>query len=116
MRKIWMAMKLFHVPITHEYIQNLTDFDLEFIDLSTALDDPRVFEKLQNTFYDDDFDEYADEAEDDELTEEEKAMMEEIMKKNSKENENQTDDFTPVENMKEDTTNFDNPDDWEEVE
>lgn len=56
-------MKLFNVPITHEYIQNLTEFDLDFIDWSTALDDPKFREKLENVFYDPDFDSWAEEDE-----------------------------------------------------
>ena len=56
MRKIWMAMKLFRVPMTHPFIQNLTEYDLDFIDWSTSLDNPKFFEKIKNTFYDDEYD------------------------------------------------------------
>ena len=115
MRMIWTAMKLFRVPITHEYIQNLTEFDLQFIDVSTALDNPKFYEKIKNTFYDEEFDEYANEAEEDELTEEEKAIMEQVMNKGSSErNEGvlteEYDDFLPIQDVVED------PNDWEEVE
>lgn len=55
-------MKTFQVPINHPYIQNLTSWDLEFIEVSTALDNPKIREKLQNTIYDDDFDDYWDET------------------------------------------------------
>ena len=109
---IWTAMKLFRVPITHEYIQNLTEFDLQFIDVSTALDNPKFYEKIKNTFYDEEFDEYANEAEEDELTEEEKAMMEQIMKQSSSDttSDSTNDDFIPLQEVEED------PNDWEEVE
>ena len=115
MRMIWTAMKLFRVPITHEYIQNLTEFDLQFIDVSTALDNPKFYEKIKNTFYDEEFDEYANEAEEDELTEEEKAIMEQVMNKGlSERNEDvfteEYDDFLPIQDVVED------PNDWEEVE
>lgn len=66
-------MKLFQVPISHPYIQNLTSFDLDFIEYSTLWDNPKVREKLQNTFYDEDFDEWADETE--ALTPEEEALF-----------------------------------------
>lgn len=66
-------MKLFKVPINHPYIQNLTNFDLDFIEYSTLWDDPKIREKLQNTFYDDEFDEWADETES--LTPEEEALF-----------------------------------------
>ena len=66
-------MKLFRVPINHPYIQNLTNFDLDFIEYSTLWDDPKIREKLQNTFYDDEFDEWADETEP--LTPEEEALF-----------------------------------------
>lgn len=58
MRKLWLAMKTFNVPITHPYIQQLTDFDLEFISWSTRFDDPKVLDKYKNTVYDDEFDEW----------------------------------------------------------
>lgn len=58
MRKLWLAMKTFNVPITHPYIQQLTDFDLEFISWSTRFDDPKVLDKYRNTVYDDEFDEW----------------------------------------------------------
>lgn len=51
-------MKLFQVPINHPYIQNLTSFDLSFIEWSTALDDPKFRAKMENTFYDEEFDEF----------------------------------------------------------
>jgi hypothetical protein len=66
-------MKLFQVPINHPYIQNLTGFDLDFIEYSTLWDNPKIREKLQNTFYDDEFDEWADETE--ALTPEEEALF-----------------------------------------
>lgn len=56
MRKLWLAMKTFNVPITHPFIQQLTDFDLEFINWSIRFDDPKVLDKYKNTVYDDEFD------------------------------------------------------------
>lgn len=106
-------MKLFKVPITHEYIQNLTEFDLQFIEMSTALDNPRLREKILNTIYDEDYDEYEKESEEEELTEEERAMMEEIMSKHGvHDNDSVKDSFQP---LGESATDED-PDDWEEVE
>lgn len=55
-----MAMKLFRVPINHPYIQSLTSFDLAFIEWSSALDDPKFRAKMENTFYDEEFDEFWD--------------------------------------------------------
>lgn len=55
-------MRTFNVPVTHPYIQNLTNFDLEFIECSTAFDNPKVLEKYLNTVYDDEFDDYWDET------------------------------------------------------
>ena len=49
-------MKTFNVPITHPFIQQLTDFDLEFINWSIRFDDPKVLDKYKNTVYDDEFD------------------------------------------------------------
>ena len=51
-------MRTFNVPITHPIIQNLTEYDLSFIEWSTALDDPKLREKIENTVYDDDFDDW----------------------------------------------------------
>ena len=120
MRQIWEAMKLFHVPMTHEYIQNLNEFDLEFIDWSYALDKPGVMDKLRNTVYDEDFDDYVNEVANDDLTEEEAKMMEDIISKQKDKDytqpeklptEEDNDEFTPL-----DAQNGDNVDDWEDVE
>lgn len=46
--------------MTHPSIQSLTEADLSFIEWSTALDDPKLREKIENTVYDDDFDEWYD--------------------------------------------------------
>lgn len=114
MRMIWEAMKLFRVPMTHEYIQNLTEFDLQFIEMSTALDNPRLREKILNTVYDEDYDDYEKESEEDSLTEEERAIMEEIMSKQGvHNNETAEDSFIP---LGEDKPIDEDPDDWEEVE
>lgn len=55
-------MKTFNVPITHPYIQNLTDFDLSFIEWSSLFDNPKILKKFQNTVYDDEFDSWYEEA------------------------------------------------------
>lgn len=102
MRMIWKAMKLFNVPITHEYIQNLTAFDLQFIEMESALDDPELRDKILNTFHDEEFDEFEKEVEEEELTEEERKLMEQIMEEHNSDNEVED---TPV----------DDPDDWEEI-
>ncbi len=83
-------MKLFRVPISHPYIQNLTSFDLDFIEVSTLWDNPKIREKLQNTFYDEDFDEWADETE--ELTPEEEALFRAQGEANSSEVEHISED------------------------
>lgn len=62
MRRIWLAMKTFNVPITHPYIQQLTDFDLEFIEWSSLFDNPKILKKFQNTVYDEEFDQWYEEA------------------------------------------------------
>lgn len=62
MRKIWLAMKTFNVPITHPYIQSLTEFDLEFIEWSSLFDNPKFLKKFQNTVYDSEFDQWYEEA------------------------------------------------------
>lgn len=65
-------MKTFNVPITHPYIQGLTEFDLNFIDWSAALDDPKLREKIENTVYDDDFDSWFNEQLENEIADGEK--------------------------------------------
>lgn len=111
MRMIWTAMKLFNVPITHEFIQNLTEFDLEFIEMSTALDNPKLRDKILNTVHDEEFDDYADEVHGEELTEEERKMMEEIMSKQGHEPVAEEDDYIPLQ----ETEDYQDLDDWEEV-
>jgi hypothetical protein len=114
-----MAVKLFKVPFTHPYIQNLTEFDLLLINESMNLDNPEYRRKVTNTFFDEDFDEYADEVEDDDLTPEEKAQMEEIIRQH---NESKSDDVPSDSAVDSDEfsdmsdTSYDNEvDDWEDV-
>lgn len=122
MRKIWAAMKLFRVPINHPYIQNLTPFDLNFIEYSELWDNPKVREKLKNTFYDEEFDEWADETE--ELTPEEEALFHEQNENNFGEIEDksethfissecsESEDYVSLESE----APSDIVDDWEDVE
>ena len=42
-------------------MQDLTPYDLEFYELSMIADDPEKLSKLQNTFYDEDFDDFLEE-------------------------------------------------------
>ena len=123
MRKLWAAMKLFQVPINHPYIQNLTPFDLNFIEYSGLWDNPKLREKLQNTFYDEEFEDWADETE--ELTPEEEALfheqnskktthMEEISEEGViSSNYSATEDYASLEASE--TTPEDISDEWEEA-
>lgn len=115
-------MKLFRVPINHPYIQNLTPFDLNFIEYSELWDNPKVREKLKNTFYDEEFDEWADETE--ELTPEEEALFHEQNENNFGEIEDksethfissecsESEDYVSLESE----APSDIVDDWEDVE
>ena len=113
-------MKTFHVPINHPYIQNLTEFDLEFIQWSSALDDPKFFAKVKNTFYDDEFDEWIEEQENEELTQEEQELMQNIISGNKKPNEEfESEGFVSLDQEFVDCDNseeYNDPDQWEEVE
>lgn len=122
-RMLWMAVKTFRVPFTHPYIQNLTEFDLILLSESHKLDNPEYYRKVVNTFFDEDFDEYANEVEnDDELTAEERAQMEEIIRQH-KENSEGDSDESIVENYEQsddfedmaDTFTSEEVDDWEDV-
>lgn len=53
-------MKFLKVPMTHPWIQQMTDADLDFIEMATRLDDPKELEKALNAFYDEDFDAWAE--------------------------------------------------------
>lgn len=114
-------MKTFHVPISHPYIQNLTERDLEFLDWSSALDNPKIYDKVKNTYYDDDFDEYEQEVEGDELTEEELALfgdgnsesVTDINRDINTSNLPHDDDYMPMED--DSIQHASNDDDWEEV-
>lgn len=128
MRKIWLAMKTFNVPITHPYIQNLTDFDLEFIQWASLFDNPKILKKYQNTIYDDEFDDWYNEA----IQEDEAAAAEREGDESdetppaqptaTQDGEELPDDDTFL-NMGEDTplnaisgqSTADDPDDWKEV-
>ena len=105
MRRIWRAMRTFNVPINHPIIQNLTESDLSFIEWSTALDNPKLREKLENTVYDDDFDEWYDncmnESEEVEYTDSEHSVL-----------DTKDTDYADLSEPLNDTQ----IDDWEEVE
>ena len=56
MRKLWQIMKMFKLPINDERIQSLTEEQIDFMIWSSILDDPERVRKLDNYFYDPDFD------------------------------------------------------------
>lgn len=58
LRQLWKAVKFFKVPFTHEFIQDLTEDDINLLEWSTARDNPKFNERLENTVYDDEYDEW----------------------------------------------------------
>lgn len=62
-RRIWRISKFFQIPINDERLQNLDVFDLEFYELSMIADDPKKLEKLQNSYYDPEYEEWIEEFE-----------------------------------------------------
>lgn len=58
MEGLWKASKIFGVPLTHPYIQNLTHYDLELMYYLTIFEDPKVVEKYKNRFVDDSFNDF----------------------------------------------------------
>ena len=67
-RRMWRISKFFRIPLNDQRIQNLTQYDLEFYELSMIADDPKKLEQLQNSFFDDDFDDYLEEFEQEQQT------------------------------------------------
>lgn len=59
LRELWKAVKFFRVPFTHEFIQDLTEDDIALLEWSTARDNPKFNERVENTVYDDEFDDWA---------------------------------------------------------
>lgn len=49
-------MKMFQLPINDKRIQSLTQEQIDFMLYSSIADDPEKLNKLENTFYDPDFD------------------------------------------------------------
>ena len=95
-------MRTFKVPIDHPVIQNLTEHDLSFIEWSAALDDPKLREKIENTVYDDEFDDWYDKCmEDSEYTDSENDAKitndDEYIDLSEPLNENKVDDWEEVE-------------------
>lgn len=54
-------MRMFQIPVNDERIQSLTEEQLDFMLWSHILDDPEKVKKLDNYFYDPDFDKEFDE-------------------------------------------------------
>lgn len=100
-------MRTFKVPMTHPYIQGLTEFDLSFIEWSAALDDPKLREKIENTVYDDEFDEWYNSCLDGDVKDEYTDI--------DSESQVEYDDYADLsESLNE--TQLNDYDDWEEVE
>lgn len=59
LRELWKAVKFFRVPFTHEFIQDLTEDDIALLEWSTARDNPKFNERIENTVYDDEFEDWA---------------------------------------------------------
>lgn len=62
-RRLWQISKIYHTPINDERIQDLNIYDIEFIELSLIADDPEKLRKLEESFYDDEYDEWVKEFE-----------------------------------------------------
>lgn len=59
-RRLWKISKLFQLPISHPLIQDMNLYDIDFYELSDIADDPKKLDKLRNTYYDPDFDDWLD--------------------------------------------------------
>lgn len=70
-RRLWKVSKLYQLPISDPRIQAINIFDLEFIEYSQVADNPKALDKLKNHFYDDEFDEWAEEFDKEMANEEE---------------------------------------------
>ena len=56
MRKLWRVMKQFRIPINDERAQTITEEQIDFMLWSDILDDPEKVRKLDNYFYDPEYD------------------------------------------------------------
>lgn len=70
-RRLWKISKFFQIPINDPRIQAMTVFDLDFYEYSMVADDPKLLERLNNHFYDPDFDDWAAEFDEEMKSEEE---------------------------------------------
>lgn len=62
-RRLWRICKYFQLPLSDEHIQNIDLFDIEFYEYSMIADDPKKLERLQNHYYDPEFEEWLEEFE-----------------------------------------------------
>ena len=60
-RRLWRISKFFQIPINDDRIQNMDLFDIEFYEYSMIADDPKKLERLQNHYYDPEFEEWLEE-------------------------------------------------------
>lgn len=95
-RRLWGICKLFRLPLNDERIQSLSEFEIEFYELSQIADDPKKLQQLKEHYYDPEFDEWLEEFD-----------QEQSEKSNSEQLSNH-EDFE--ESMPNDETN-----DWEEI-
>lgn len=60
-RRLWRICKLFQLPLSDSRIQNMSIFELEFYENSIIADDPKLLKKLQNHFFDPEYEEWEKE-------------------------------------------------------
>lgn len=58
MELLWKASKLYGVPLTHPYLQDLNVYDLQLMKYLTFFENPKNKEQYEKTYIDEDFDDY----------------------------------------------------------
>ena len=99
-RRLWGISKFFRLPLNDERIQSMSEYDLEFYELSQIADDPKKLQQLKEHYYDPEFDEWLEEFEEQQSSH-----------KEPKEDSDSLEDYdVSSEKISENT------DDWEEIE
>lgn len=98
-RRLWGICKFFRLPLNDERIQSLSEFDIEFYELSQIADDPKKLQQLKEHYYDPEFDEWLEEFDQEQSDKTGKSTSEQV---------NNHEDF-------EESLTNNETDDWEEV-
>ena len=75
-RRLWKVCKELQLPLNDPRIQDMDLYELEFYEYSIIYDDPKLREKLENTYYDPEYEAWEKEFDDQQAKSQTKSPVE----------------------------------------